>query len=79
MTPELPRVALHQAGHEVVQALVRDKKGTGWNEQLGQLHEKELARGNKNRATLVVARKLVEFMLAVDRHETDFELLKKAA
>jgi transposase len=50
-----------------------------WNEQLGQLYEKELARGNKNRATLVVARKLVEFMLAVDRRATDFELLKKAA
>ncbi len=49
-----------------------------WNEQLGLLHEKELARGNKNRATLVVARKLVEFMLAVDRRETDFELLKEA-
>jgi transposase len=50
-----------------------------WNEQLALLHEKELARGNRNRATLTVARKLVEFMLAVDRRETDFELLKKAA
>jgi transposase len=50
-----------------------------WNEQLALLHEKESARGNKNRATLVVARKLVEFMLAVDRRETDFELLKEAA
>jgi len=49
-----------------------------WNEQLALLHEKELARGNKNRATLVVARKLVEFMLAVDRRGTDFELLKEA-
>lgn len=44
-----------------------------WNEQLAALHEKELARGNKNRATLAVARKLVEFMLAVDRRESDFE------
>ena len=50
-----------------------------WNEQLGLLHEKELARGNKNRATLAVARKLVEFMLAVDRRKTDFESLKEAA
>ena len=49
-----------------------------WNEQLAGLHDKELARGNKNRATLVVARKLVEFMLAVDRRQTDFELLKEA-
>jgi transposase len=49
-----------------------------WNEQLALLHEKELARGNKNRAALVVARKLVEYMLAVDRRGTDFEVLKKA-
>jgi len=50
-----------------------------WNEQLAILHEKELARGNRNRATLAVARKLVEFMLAVDRRETDFESMKEAA
>jgi len=35
-----------------------------WSEQLGCFMRKELARGNRNRATLVVARKLVEFMLA---------------
>lgn len=50
-----------------------------WNEELALLHEKELARGNKNRATLAVARKLVEFMLAVDRRETNFETMKLAA
>jgi len=50
-----------------------------WNDQLALLHEKELARGNRNRATLAVARKLVEFILAVDRRETDFEMLKKVA
>jgi transposase len=50
-----------------------------WNDQLALLHEKELARGNRNRATLAVARKLVEFMLAVDRRKTDFESLKEAA
>jgi len=50
-----------------------------WNEQLAVLHEKELARGNRNRATLAVARKLVEFMMAVDRRESDFETTKLAA
>jgi transposase len=43
-----------------------------WNPQLAALHEKELARGNRNRATLAVARKLVEYLLAVDRRETPF-------
>jgi len=36
------------------------------------VQEKELARGNRNRATIAVARKLVEFLLAVDRRGTDF-------
>jgi len=50
-----------------------------WNEQLAAIHEKELARDNRNRATLAVARKLVEFMLAVDRRESGFEMMKLAA
>jgi transposase len=43
-----------------------------WNPQLAELHEKELGKGNRNRATLAVARKLVEFMPAVDRRGTPF-------
>jgi len=43
-----------------------------WNPQLAVLHEKELARGNHNRATISVARKLVEYMLAVERQKKDF-------
>ena len=50
-----------------------------WNEQLALLHEKELAHGNRNRATLAVARKMVEFMMAVDRRESEFETTKLAA
>jgi transposase len=44
-----------------------------WNPQLAALHEKELARGNRNRATVAVARKLVEYLLAVDRRGTPFK------
>lgn len=43
-----------------------------WNPQLEALHEKELAKGNRNRASLAVARKLVEYLLAVDRRGTPF-------
>ena len=45
-----------------------------WNEQLAIVHERELKKGNRNRATLAVARKLVACMLAVDRKEADFKL-----
>ena len=43
-----------------------------WNPQLAMLHEKELTRGNRNRATLAIARKLVIYMLAVDRRGKPF-------
>ena len=49
-----------------------------WNHQLATVHAKELARGNRNRATLAVARKLVKYMLAVDRRNSDFEPLQQA-
>lgn len=43
-----------------------------WNPQLTDLREKELKKGNKNRATLAVARKLVAYMMAVDKNGVDF-------
>jgi transposase len=44
-----------------------------WNSELAALHEREIARGNKNRATLAVARKLSAWLLAVDKRKTPFE------
>jgi transposase len=38
-----------------------------WNPKLAEVHARELARGNRNRATLAVARKLVAYMLAVEK------------
>ena len=49
-----------------------------WNDQLAMVHAKELARGNHNKATLAVARKLVKYLLAVDRRNSDFEPLQQA-
>jgi len=46
-----------------------------WNPQLALLYEKERERGaNKNQATLAVARKLVAYLLFVDKKEEEFEL-----
>jgi len=45
-----------------------------WNKQLAIVHERELKKGNRNSATLAVARKLVAYMLAVDRKGSDFKL-----
>lgn len=49
------------------------KLAPNWNPWLAELHQKELAKGNRNRATLAVARKLVEYMMAVDLRGTSFE------
>jgi len=53
-----------------------------WNPELALIHEKELGKGNRNRATLAIARKLVAYMLAVDKRQQKFiisETVQKAA
>jgi len=53
-----------------------------YSHELALVREKEIQRGNKNRATLAVARKLVTYMLAVERRQQDFvpaeEMVAKA-
>src|SRR5208283_3665093 len=44
-----------------------------WNPQLAAVHARELERGNRNRATLAVARKLVAYLLAVDKSGQPFQ------
>jgi len=43
---------------------------------LALIYEKEKQNGNANRATLAVARKIVAYLLAVDRGERDFVALE---
>ncbi len=50
-----------------------------WNADLALLYEKEKQRGNYNRATLAVARKLVAYLLAVDRSEKNFVVKQQTA
>jgi transposase len=42
--------------------------------ELAMLYEKQKQRGNANRATLVVARKLVAYLMAVDRGQRNFQI-----
>jgi transposase len=50
-----------------------------WNPRLRAVYEKELTRGNRNRATLEVARRLVAYLLAVDRSGRPFVDAAEAA
>jgi len=45
-----------------------------WNPQLAALHQKELERCHRIRATLQVARKLVAYLLAVDKSGQPFQM-----
>jgi len=45
-----------------------------WNPQLREVYEREKQKGNKNRATLAVARKLVAYLLAVDKNKRPFKM-----
>jgi transposase len=58
------------------------KLAPNWNPQLAEVHERELGKRNRNRATLAVARKLVAYMMAVDKKKKRFvpkKILEKAA
>lgn len=50
-----------------------------FNPRLAAVHARELERGNRNRATLAVARKLVAYLLAVNRSGKDFQVREQEA
>jgi transposase len=50
-----------------------------YNPELKAVYERELQRGSPNRATLAVARKLVAYLLAVDRSQRPFTPRVQAA
>lgn len=47
-----------------------------WYSELAAVYEREKEKGNRNRGTLAVARKLVAYLVAVDRRQQDFDLTR---
>jgi transposase len=45
--------------------------------ELALLYDRERQKGNVNRATLTVARKLVAYLVAIDRSQRDFLVVGK--
>jgi transposase len=62
--------------HVLVEAA---KMAPRYSHELALVHEKEMQQGNKNSATLAVARKMVAYLLAVDRRQQDFVPAEKIA
>ena len=50
-----------------------------WSAELALVYEREKQRGNRNRATLAVARKLVAYLMAVDREQRPFDTQLRVA
>ncbi len=64
-----------QRNKHIQQTLVEAAKlAPRYNHELALVYEREQQRGNKNRATLAVARKMVAYMLAVERRKQNFVL-----
>ena len=74
--PQARRCALHfskQRNKHIQRALVEAAKlAPRHSHELALVREKELQKGNANRATLAVARKMVAYLLAVDREQRHF-------
>ncbi len=49
-----------------------------WNQQLAAVHNREVSRGNRNRATLALARKLVDYLYVVDKSGAPFTIHESA-
>ena len=45
--------------------------------ELALIYDREKQKGNANRATLAVARKLVAYLVAIDRNQRDFLVVQK--
>ena len=72
-------ISKQRNGHLQTVLIEAAKVAPRWNPQLAAVHERELQRGNRNRATLAVARKLVAYLLAVDKSGKPFQTASTAA
>ena len=68
------RTALSKQRNKYIQRVLVEaaKLAPRQNHELALIHEREKQKGNRNRATLAVARKMVAYLIAVDRRERDF-------
>jgi transposase len=60
-------ISKQRNGHLQTVLIEAAKLAPRWNPQLATVHDRELEGGNRNRATLAVARKLFAYLLAVDK------------
>lgn len=67
-------ISKQRNAHLQVVLIEAAKLAPRWNPQLAAVHQQETQRGHRNRATLAVGRKLVSYLLAVDKSGKAFEV-----
>lgn len=67
-------ISKQRNGHLQMVLIEAAKLAPRWNPQLAAVHQQEIQRGHRNRATLAVARKLVAYLLAVDKSGKPFQI-----
>jgi transposase len=72
-------ISKQRNGHLQTVLIEAAKLAPRWNPQLATVHDRELEGGNRNRATLAVARKLVAYLLAVDKSGQPFRIRNQPA
>ena len=72
---QLKRTPISKQRNQHLQTVLIEaaKLGPRLDRELARIHARELEHGNRNRATLAVARKLVGYLLAVDRRQSPFQ------
>ena len=69
-----------QRNKHIQRALVEAAKlAPRQNYEMAVIYDQERQKGNSNRATLAVARKMVAYLLAVDRQQRETSCLRKNA
>jgi hypothetical protein len=72
-------ISKQRNGHLQTVLIEAAKLAPRWNPQLAAIHARELQLGHRNRATLAVARKLVAYLLAVDKSGKAFQVATRTA
>jgi transposase len=68
-------ISKQRNGHLQTVLIEASKLAPRWNQQLAEVYSREVKRGgDRNQATLAVARKLVAYLLAVDKSGRPFEV-----
>jgi hypothetical protein len=73
-----PHAAALKVAHPLMlRAIAAAKMAPRLSSELALIYDREKQKGNANRATLAVARKLVAYLVAIDRSQRDFLVVEK--